>query len=60
MLTIDTPTRTRPELGLDADVLEELLRAVGDREDAATADVRARLARGREALELELARGLEQ
>jgi hypothetical protein len=49
----------RPGLGLELDVLEELLTAVGDREDVATADARARLCRGRRALEAELARALE-
>lgn len=39
--------------------LEELIRAIDDRADAATADVAARLARGRVALELELGRRLE-
>lgn len=42
-------------LGLDAGDLEEVLVAIGEREDFATADVRARLARARHALERELA-----
>lgn len=49
----------RPARGIGAlelDDLEELLVAVGDREDAVGEDARARLARGRRALEHELAR----
>lgn len=46
-------------LGLTPDVLEELLLAVSDAEDFATTDVRARLGRGRAALEAELARTIE-
>jgi hypothetical protein len=57
MLLLDTPaTAAAPLLELDTPELEELLVAVADREDAATSDVRARLARGRAALERELAR----
>lgn len=44
-----------PGLGLTAHELEELLTAVGDREDQAGTDARARLQRGRRALERELA-----
>lgn len=61
--TVDAPiVDARQALGLDLtpDVLEELLIAIGDREDHATADVRARLARGRAALERELTRALAQ
>lgn len=43
-------------LDLTPDVLEELLLAVGDREDMVGPDARARLARGRAALERELVR----
>lgn len=60
--TVDAPIAdARQALGLDLtpDVLEELI-AIGDREDHATADVRARLARGRAALERELTRALAQ
>jgi len=46
-------------LGLDPTDLEEVLRAIGDREDQAGGDARARLARGRRALERELAATLE-
>lgn len=46
------PTRG---LGLSVDELEELLVAVGDREDQVGEQARARLARGRMALERELA-----
>jgi hypothetical protein len=53
------PRRRPLELGLTPPELEELLTAVGDREDTATAAARARLARGRRALERELAKALE-
>lgn len=46
-------------LGLTAIELDELLTAVGDREDAVGTDARARLARARRALEAELARLLD-
>lgn len=49
-----------PALGLELPDLEELLFAIGDREDHATLDERARLARARRALERELARILAQ
>lgn len=45
-----------PALGLTALELEDLLVAIGDLEDRAGTDQRARLARGRAALERELAR----
>lgn len=53
-------TPARAGLGLAIPDLEELLTAVGDREDTVGPDARARLARGRRALELELADALEQ
>lgn len=47
-------------LGLTLPDLEELLLAVGDREDTVGTDARARLARGRIALEAELTRLLAE
>lgn len=54
------PPAPAPTLGLDPLELEELLVAVGDREDQAGTAARARLTRGRRALEAELARALDQ
>jgi hypothetical protein len=53
------PTAPAPVLGLTVDELEELLVAIGDRQDLeADTGRRARLERARRALEAELARHL--
>lgn len=57
LLDVLAPAPT-PRLGLDALELEAILVAIGDLEDRSGPDVRARLARGRAALELELADAL--
>ena len=54
------PLDPRPGLGLTPPELEDLLTAVGDREDLAGPDERARLRRGRHAIEAELARLLAE
>jgi len=47
-------------LGLGVGDLEEMLTAIGDRQDATSSDAHARLERGRRALELELSRMLDR
>lgn len=59
LATIDSRPALAKRGQLTAEELVELLTAIGDREDQAGTDARARLARGRRALEAELARALE-
>lgn len=58
MSTLASPRPDTDGLGLDVDVVEDLLVAIVDREDIAGPDERARLQRGRRAIERELARRL--
>lgn len=58
MSALATPRPDIDGLGLDVDVVEDLLVAIVDREDIAGPDERARLQRGRRAIERELVRRL--
>lgn len=59
MATIATPAPS-PKLGLDLRDLDELLCAIGDREDLAGPEARERLARARQAVEADAGHLIEQ